>query len=59
LVEKKQQELNLMNINFQQRIDFHVELNKKRHGTILRCKCGTKNAITQKQGVFMVRDWII
>ncbi len=55
-LSKKQQELNLININFQQGIDFHIELNKRRDGIILRCKCGRKNAITQKQGVLMVKD---
>jgi hypothetical protein len=53
---KNQQELNLININFQQGIDFHIELNKRRDGIILRCKCGRKNTITQKQGVLMVKD---
>jgi hypothetical protein len=51
---KKQQELSLVNIGFQQDIDFHVELNKKQHGVVVRCKCGIKYAISQKQGVFFL-----
>jgi hypothetical protein len=39
-LKKKQQELKLMNINFQQGIDFHIELNKRRDGVVMRCKCG-------------------
>ncbi|CAF3948558.1 unnamed protein product, partial [Rotaria sp. Silwood1] len=34
-LKKNQQELNLMNTNFQQGIDFLVELNKQRDGIIL------------------------
>ena len=55
-LKDKQRELNLINISFQQGIDFHVELNQRRDGVIMRCKCGMKNAISQKQGVLVVRD---
>lgn len=48
-----------MNIDFQAGIDFHVELNQKRDGVIVRCKCGVKNAISQKQGVLVVRNNLI
>ncbi len=55
-LKKKQQELKLMNINFQQGVDFHIELNKRRDGVVMRCKCGMNNAISQKQGLLVVRD---
>lgn len=55
-LKEKQQELNLINISFQQGIDFHVELNQRRDGVIMRCKCGMKYAISQKQGVLVVRN---
>ena len=58
-LKKKQQQLNLTNINFQQGIDFHIELNKRRDGVHLRCKCGTKHSVTQKRGILMVSDRII
>jgi hypothetical protein len=55
-LNKKKQERNLVNINFQQGTDSHVELNKRRDGVIFRCKCGISNAISQKGGVLVVRD---
>jgi hypothetical protein len=45
-----------MNTNFHKGIDFRLELNKRRDGIIMSCKCGTKNAIGQKQGVLLVRN---
>jgi hypothetical protein len=46
-LQKKQQELELIDFNFQQGIDFHVELNRRHDGVIMRCKCGVKYALGQ------------
>ena len=54
-LQKKQEELGLINTGFQQGIDFQMELNKGRDGIIMRCKCGSKCAVSQKRGVLMVR----
>ena len=55
-LDKKKHELNLVNINFQEGIDFRLELNKRRDGIVMNCKCGTKNAIGQKQEVLVVSN---
>jgi hypothetical protein len=55
-LDKKKHELNLVNISFQQGIDFRLELNRRRDGIIMKCKCGTKNTIGQSQGVLLVRE---
>jgi len=55
-LDKNKHELNLVNINFQQGIDFRLELNKRQDGIIMVCKCGTKHSIGQKQGTLVVRN---
>ena len=55
-LNKKKHDLNLVNTNFQEGIDFRLELNKRRDGIIMNCKCGTTNAIGQKQGALLVRN---
>ncbi|CAF4083645.1 unnamed protein product, partial [Rotaria sp. Silwood1] len=52
-LDKKKHELNLMNTNFQEGIDFRLELNNRRDGIIMYCKCGAKNTMGQKQGVLL------
>ena len=52
-LKKKQQELNLTNTNFQQGIDFHVELNKRRDELILRCKSVAQKVLLLKNEEFL------
>ncbi|CAF4892980.1 unnamed protein product, partial [Rotaria socialis] len=48
--------LSLINIDFNEGSVFQVELNNNQDGIIVRCKCGTKSAIGQKQGVLMHKN---
>ena len=48
-LQKKQEEFGLINTDFRQGIDFQIELNKRRDGVIMRCKCGLKCAVSQKK----------
>ena len=54
-LQKKQEELGLVNTDFRQGIDFQIELNKRRDGIIMRCNCGLKCAVSQRKGVLSVR----
>jgi len=53
-LDKNKHELNLVNTNFQEGIDFRLELNKRQDGIMMICKCGTKHSIGQKQGTLVV-----
>lgn len=55
---KMKHELSLIDASFQEGIDFQVELNNRRDGVIVRCRCGTKNTIGQKKGILVVRQWL-
>ncbi|CAF1462322.1 unnamed protein product [Adineta ricciae] len=52
-LKKKEHDLNLISTDFQQGIDFHIELNEQRDGIIIRCKCGARSAVSQKQGTLV------
>ncbi|CAF4276425.1 unnamed protein product, partial [Rotaria magnacalcarata] len=55
-LKQNSEKLSLVNMNFQEDIDFKVELNNSEDGIIIRCKCGTKHAIGQGRGVLVVQD---
>lgn len=55
-LEKNKHELNLLNTNLREGIDFQLALNKREDGILMICKCGTKNSIGQKQGTLVVRN---
>ncbi|CAF1198443.1 unnamed protein product [Rotaria sp. Silwood1] len=52
-LKQNSEKLSLVNMNFQEDIDFKVELNNSQDGIIIRCKCGTKHAIGQGRGVLV------
>ena len=55
-LEKNKKDLSLINIHFQQEVDFQFKLNDSQDGIIVQCKCGTKRAIGQKHGALVVRN---
>ncbi|CAF3021831.1 unnamed protein product [Rotaria sp. Silwood2] len=52
-LDKNKHELNLVNTNFKEGVDFRLELNKRQDGIMMICKCGSKNSIGQKQGILV------
>ena len=58
-LNKNQYELNLVNTNFKEGVDFRLQLNKQQDGIMMICKCGAKNSIGQKQGILVVRNRFI
>lgn len=53
--KQNKEKLSLIDINFHDGIDFHIEFNNYQDGVIVKCNCGVKTTIAQNGGHLVVR----
>lgn len=54
-LEKNKDELNLVNTNFKEDLDFQFQLNKRQDSIMMICKCG-KKILWHKNKVFLRQE---